>query len=334
MNEKLLGIGEASSHEQQNRFHQTIHQSLPDQPKSTNPHQNLSSHSSFWPDHSIPSSPCWIWAPNPPWRDWHWEMDWEGHLGGTEPKQNPRAVLKGKKGMGMAEDEAVWSDSLRANQWPPATPNFAAFPWQVNILHQDVVLLFQLLRAPNTRDFPPYHKVFPSLPTLLCFLLACHCCRTFTVQCHQLQLQNQIKKDWSKHSFGELDHWRRLLAQCKLLHPDCLTTHLKRENIFNTRLKPGWAQAPHASSDWSTEESLSSLQVLIPACQTKPARWSSCSGDQNHTVSFGDWDLHSAPFEVSRNFGIYLTDEGWDPKVFVQHFWKDASLNKINWSTF
>lgn len=33
-------------------------------------------------------------------------------------------------------------------------------------------------------------------------------------------------------------------------------------------------------------------------------------------------------------FGVYLRDEGSDPKVFVQQLWKDASLNKINRNTF
>lgn len=53
MNEKLLGTGAASSYQQQNNFHQTIHQSLPKLPKCT---KSLSSPSSFWPDHSISSS--------------------------------------------------------------------------------------------------------------------------------------------------------------------------------------------------------------------------------------------------------------------------------------
>lgn len=54
MNEKLLGIGEASSYQQPNSFQQTIPRSPPNQPKST---KSLSSHSSSWPDYSIPSSP-------------------------------------------------------------------------------------------------------------------------------------------------------------------------------------------------------------------------------------------------------------------------------------
>lgn len=116
MKEKLLGIGEASSYQQQKIFHQTMHQSPPNQPKST---KSLSSHPSFWPDHSIP--PSWIPAPKPPWRVWHWEMgmgEW------PKPQENPTPALKGKKG--MAEDGAVESNSQ--SKWGSSRhPKFCIF---------------------------------------------------------------------------------------------------------------------------------------------------------------------------------------------------------------
>lgn len=142
-----------------------IHQSPPIQPKCTSPYQisQLTLLILPWPPNAL-QSPAELEPPNPSWRDWHWEMGWGSDLGAIKPKQNPTAVLKGKKGMGMAEDGAVWSNTLRANEWAPATPNFAAFPWHVNILHQEVVLLFQefLLQGisfPTTRFFLPCQLV-------------------------------------------------------------------------------------------------------------------------------------------------------------------------------
>lgn len=63
----------------------------------------------------------------------------------TSPERQKGAWLR----MGL------WSQTLRANEGAPGTPNFAALLWHVNILHQEVVLLFQLLSAPNTRNFLP-----------------------------------------------------------------------------------------------------------------------------------------------------------------------------------
>lgn len=53
-----------------------------------------------------------------------------------------------------------------------------------------------------------------------------------------------------------MDHWRGFPAQCKLLHPDCLTTHLRRENFFKTRLSPG---SPCLQWWLNTEGSLTQL---------------------------------------------------------------------------